>query len=124
MDIELFLLKAKFEAFRNCFIGINNACNPDKIWLNKYLLWIFELENLQKESFDSRTGLSSPAKEVVQSMIQELNYLLDVAAVYGTLEKYGIHIEIPEDRRKAAIDLAENTDLSEEMLLQKIKKIV
>ena len=52
MDNELIIIKAQFNALRNYFTSLlptifqNDREKDSKVWLAKYLLWKFELENL------------------------------------------------------------------------------
>lgn len=124
MDNELIIIKAQFNALRNYFTSLlptifqNDREKDSKVWLAKYLLWKFELENLAP--YDSEDSHKSPAQDTIGRRRFQLQVLMDVAYIQGQLEGYGILRLVGSYDAAQAQRVFENSDGSEESMLPQI----
>lgn len=124
MDNELIIIKAQFNALRNYFTSLlptifqNDREKDSKVWLAKYLLWKFELENLAQ--YDSEDSHKSPDQDKIGRRRFQLQVLMDVAYTQGRLEGYDIPRKVSSDAAAQAQRVFENSDGSEESMLPQI----
>ena len=124
MDNELIIIKAQFNALRNYFTSLlptifqNDREKDSKVWLAKYLLWKFELENLAQ--YDSEDSHKSPDQDKIGRRRFQLQVLMDVAYIQGRLEGYDIPRKVSSDAAAQAQRVFENSDGSEESMLPQI----
>ena len=124
MDNELIIIKAQFNALRNYFTSLlptifqNDREKDSKVWLAKYLLWKFELENLAQ--YDSEDSHKSPDQDKIGRRRFQLQVLMDVAYTQGRLEGYDIPRKVSSDAAAQAQRVFENSDESEESMLPQI----
>ena len=124
MDNELIIIKAQFNALRNYFTSLlptifqNDREKDSKVWLAKYLLWKFELENLAP--YDSEDSHKSPDQDKIGRRRFQLQVLMDVAYTQGRLEGYDIPRKVSSDAAAQAQRVFENSDGSEESMLPQI----
>lgn len=124
MDNELIIIKAQFNALRNYFTSLlptifqHEKEKDSKVWLAKYLLWKFELENLAQ--YDSEDSHKSPDQDKIGRRRFQLQVLMDVAYIQGQLEGYGILRLVGSYDAAQAQRVFENSDGSEESMLPQI----
>lgn len=124
MDNELIIIKAQFNALRNYFTSLlptifqNDREKDSKVWLAKYLLWKFELENLAQ--YDSEDSHKSPDQDKIGRRRFQLQVLMDVAYIQGRLEGYDIPRKVSSYDAAQAQRVFENSDGSEESMLPQI----
>lgn len=120
MNIELEMLNAKVNAFRNLFLGLLATLikDPDRVWLNKFHLWMFERDLLAPLDFDDR--LPSPEKEKIYHRRFQLQVLMTVAYIQCKLEQFEIPFRIPPQDRELASKVFELSDGSEDMMIRVI----
>ena len=124
MNADFILLDAKFNAFRNLFVGLLpriDKGDTDTVWFHKYRLWEFE-RDLLFACYD--TPLSSPVMKKVDRRRFQLQVLMDVAYIQGHLEQFDIIRLIQPYAVTLANDIFEKSaDGTEETMLPLIDKI-
>lgn len=121
MKEDFIILKAQFEAMRNYFTSLlptifqHDKEKDSKVWLAKYLLWKFELENLAP--YDSEDSHKSPAQDTIGRRRFQLQVLMDVAYTQGRLEGYDIPRKVSSDAAAQAQRVFESSDGSEETMI-------
>lgn len=121
MNEDFIILKAQFEAMRNYFTSLlptifqHDKEKDSKVWLAKYLLWKFELENLAP--YDSEDSHKSPAQDTIGRRRFQLQVLMDVAYTQGRLEGYDIPRKVSSDAAAQAQRVFESSDGSEETMI-------
>lgn len=123
MNIELEMLDAKVNAFRNLFLGMLSTLikDPDRVWLNKFNLWMFERDLLAPLDFDDK--LPSLEKEKISHRRFQLQVLMNVAYIQGKLEQFDISFRIPPQDRELASKVFHSSDGSEEMMIRVIDEM-
>lgn len=127
MNTDFILLKAQFEALRNYFTSLlpyifeQDPSRDDKVWLAKYLLWQFERDNLAP--FDYTDSLAPLEKERISHRRFQLQVLMDVAYIQGSLEGYGILRRVDSYAAAQARQVFAQSDGSEETMLPLIDKL-
>ena len=123
----MILLEAKFEALRTYFTSLlpvifkDDPHKSDKIWLAKYLMWEMERANLLP--FDYTDKLSPRQKDRISHRRFQLQVLMDVAYIQGSLEEYGILRRVDSYAAAQAHQVFSESDKSEEGMLPLIDKI-
>lgn len=123
MSIELLMMKAQINAFRNLFLGMLGGIlkDSDEVWLRKYQLWEFEREHLL--SFQ-QSGLSSPDQKVLEHRRLQLEFLMNIAYIAGNLENYELVRYISPESADLAKRVYQESDKTEQSMLSLIDKLL
>lgn len=128
MDKDLILLKAQNDAMRHLFMSMFKTIykdDSDRIWLAKYHLWLFERDNLPPFTGD----LPDDARKAIENRRFQLQTLLDIAWLEGSLEDFEIeswfrHISPDRERFAARVFEVSGHASDEESLVAAIERVV
>ena len=134
-NVDFLMLKAEVAALRNAFLGFVKAMSDSEsdlesdsesdsesyVWLNRFLLWKFERENLAECRTHMRTSQSI---EKISRRRHLLQILCDIAFLEGELEYCGEVRKLSELDREIAADVFLNSDGTEDSLIREAERFL